>query len=114
MSVCLNCLDSFVPGKSNRKGFCSLQCWRAYEHSTRSHNCLGVGRMNAQTKQLIKNREKRLNKKNLGEVIEELEVWKRSPKERAKIKIKELSPRGKQDLKEALELNLKYLKLQLK
>jgi hypothetical protein len=86
MSVCVGCMKEFTKGKGNKRGFCSLQCWRAYEHETQSNNCLGVGRMNSKANWSIKNKDSNnLVKRNLGEILDEMDIYVRSPKERSKI-----------------------------
>lgn len=82
---CVFCGCVFVPGKMNRKGFCSLECWRKYEKLNSSHNCLGVARQNGNKNKIyrykkvkVDRRVNRMVKRNLGEVLDEINgeaVW---------------------------------------
>jgi hypothetical protein len=124
MSVCLNCLVSYKEGKNERGKFCSLQCFRAYEHERKSVNGMGVGRMNSIANNRIKNKDRVYERsykrvENLFEGFEDkIDVamdssnWDKS-REKSSVSVSELSPRGKSILKEALENQLKYLKTQL-
>jgi hypothetical protein len=124
MSVCLNCLVSYKEGKHERGKFCSLQCFRAYEHERKSVNGMGVGRMNSIANNRIKNRDRIYERKfvkvdNLFENFEDkIDVamdksnWD-SAREKSSISVSELSPRGKTILKQALENQLKFLKQRL-
>ena len=59
MSVCLFCgCVKVKPGKR----FCSKECWRGFEHLEKSYNCMGVSRSS----------RKQVSKRNLGEVIDEI------------------------------------------
>ena len=66
MSVCLNCLREFKVRKGSQGKFCSHQCFCAYEHANKSHNCMSPSRINSSGKAKTK-----WLKKNLGEVIDE-------------------------------------------
>ena len=124
MSVCLNCLVGYKEGKNERGKFCSLQCFRAYEHERKSVNGMGVGRINSIANNRIKNRDRIYERKyvkveNLFEGFEDKiddamdkSNWDKA-REKSVVSVSELSPRGKTILKEALENQLKFLKAQL-
>jgi hypothetical protein len=124
MSVCLNCLVSYKEGKNEAGKFCSLQCFRAYEHERKSVNGMGVGRMNSIANNRIKNKDrvyersyKRVENlfENFDEKIDEAmdsSNWDKA-REKSVIKVSELSPRGKTILKQALENQLKFLNQRL-
>jgi len=90
VSVCLNCLAEFKPTRNSKGLYCSFQCWKTYEKVLKLRG--GFVRM------------------NLGKVIEEMDVYSRDSRERSKIFVSELSKKGKQNLVEGYELQLKYLK----
>lgn len=68
MSVCLNCLVEFKDRSYGKNSFCSHQCFCAYEHANKSHNCMSPSRMNSSGKAKVK-----WMKKNLGDVISEIQ-----------------------------------------
>jgi len=97
---CVFCGVPFNPGKMNRKGFCSVKCWRKFEKLNASHNCLGVGRMKAQEKQLIKNRKARLVKRmRLEDLLEETKK-DFNINERFSVGISPMTDAGRQSIKE--------------
>ena len=114
MSVCLNCLESFKPTRNSKGKFCSLQCNYAYNKS--SVNCFGLSRVNGQKKyyNLKKKKEvKKVVRMNLGNAIQLKNHFGRPLKEQSKIFVSPLSKQGKKDLKEGLELQLKFLNQRL-
>jgi len=120
MSVCLNCMREFKVRKGSSGKFCSLQCFRAYEHSNASVNGMGVARINSKGNWVAKNKDKVferkfIKKENLFENFESkiddaLESNWLGAREKSLVKVSELTPRGKFILKAALQDHLTYLK----
>lgn len=101
MSVCVCCLEEFTKGEGNKRGFCSLECWRRYEKETASHNCLGVGRMNAQANNFTKNKKSRMRRVRLEDLIEDVKK-DFNVNERFTVQMQDFSPSGKKHVQEFL------------
>jgi len=114
VSVCLFCVREFVPGVNTTGKFCSFQCFVGYEKIGRHCTVGRMGKYKSRTKAYERKYVVKGNvvRKNLGKVLSELDINVRSPKERSKIFVSDLTPRGKELMKEALELKLKCLKIQ--
>jgi len=77
---CVFCGVPFNPGKTNRKGFCSLECWRKFEKLNASHNCSGIARSNSSKNKVshyvkvkVDGRVGRVKRMNLGKLLQEVQ-----------------------------------------
>jgi len=110
MSVCLFCLESFKPGVNTTGKFCCYKCFVGYEKIGK--HCT-VGRMGNYKSRTKAYERSHVVRKNLGQVLSELDINVKPVKERSKIFVSDLSKKGKQQMKEALEMHLVFLKSKL-
>ena len=107
MSVCLVCLESFVPGVNERGKFCSQGCWREFEK--RQKHLAPLSRLGYGSS------GKKVVKKNLSEMIDEVnsDYYSLGEGDRSTWEISynpELNPNTRKKLR---DLRLKFMKLRL-